>query len=68
VRKNETKNSYSDINIKMEYPETCKLSKEERDEMYLFIHRIIKSYACADHEVEISIKDEYGKETDRLEY
>jgi hypothetical protein len=54
------------ISIKMEYPETCKLSKEERDEMLLFIQRIIRSYVCADHEVEISIADEYGKETEKL--
>ncbi len=55
-----------DISIKMEYPETCSLSKEERDEMLTFIQRIIKSYICDDHETKMSIDDEYGKETVKL--
>lgn len=50
------------INVEMEYPETCKLSKEERDELFLILMRIIRSYICADYEVEVSLSDEYGKE------
>lgn len=52
-----------EIEIQMEYPEQCSLSKEERDEMLTFIRRIIKSYICDDHDVKMSIVDEYGKET-----
>lgn len=57
-----------EIIIEMEYRDTldCKLSKEERDEMFLFIQRIVRSYICPDHETKISIADEYGKETEEL--
>jgi hypothetical protein len=49
----------------MEYRDNlpCKLSKEERDEMFLIIRRIVRSYICDDHEMKMSIADEYGKET-----
>jgi hypothetical protein len=53
------------ISIEMEYRDNlpCKLSKEERDEMFLIICRIVRSYICDDHETKMSIADEYGKET-----
>lgn len=54
------------INVEMEYPETCKLSKEERDELFLILMRIIRSYICADYEVEVSLSDEYGKEKEKF--
>jgi len=50
----------------MEYPETCALSKQERDEMLRFIQRIIKSFICDDHKTKISMLDEYGKDTMEL--
>jgi hypothetical protein len=57
-----------EIIIEMEYRDNleCKLPKEERDEMFLFIRRIVSSYVCADHETSLSITDEYGKETINL--
>lgn len=55
-----------DISIQMEYPETCALSKQERDEMLRFIQRIIKSFICDDHKTKISMLDEYGKDTMEL--
>jgi hypothetical protein len=55
--------SKREIEIQMVYPVQCSLSKEERDEMLGFIQRIIKSYICDDHDVKMSIIDEYGKKT-----
>lgn len=55
------------IRIQMEYPETCALLKQERDEMPLFIQGIIKSYIYDDHETRVSVSDEYGKESVELE-
>lgn len=52
-----------DISIKMEYPEQCSLSREERDEMLRFIQRIVKSFICDDHDTRMLIADEYGQET-----
>ena len=56
------------ISIEMEYRDTmeCKLAKEERDEMFLVIRRIVRSYLCDDHETQNTISDEYGKEFVKL--
>jgi hypothetical protein len=52
-----------EIVIRMDYPENCAMSKKERDELMLFIDRILHFYTCSDHNVWLEVSDEFGKES-----